>query len=55
VSYSGAFSDCAEVQALGPQKPSSRETSIAALSACPQDIVGFQPGGPTDMSIEILR
>ena len=27
---------------------------IAIVSACPQDIVGFQPGGPTDMAIEIL-
>lgn len=27
---------------------------IVVLSACPQDIVGFQPGGPTDMAIEIL-
>ncbi len=28
--------------------------SIVVLSACPQDIVGFQPGGPTDMAIELL-
>ena len=28
---------------------------IVVLSACPQDIVGFQPGGPTDMAIEILN
>ena len=27
---------------------------IVVISACPQDIVGFQPGGPTDMAIEIL-
>jgi uncharacterized protein YcgI (DUF1989 family) len=27
---------------------------IVIVSACPQDIVGFQPGGPTDMAIEIL-
>ena len=28
---------------------------IVVVSACPQDIVGFQPGGPSDMAIEILR
>ena len=28
--------------------------SIVVLSACPQDIVGFQPGGPTDMAIELF-
>ncbi len=28
--------------------------SIVVLSACPQDIVGFQPGGPTDMAVEVL-
>jgi uncharacterized protein YcgI (DUF1989 family) len=28
---------------------------VVIVSACPQDIVGFQPGGPTDMAIEILR
>lgn len=28
--------------------------SIVVLSACPQDIVGFQPGGPTDMAVELL-
>jgi len=27
--------------------------SIVVLSACPQDIVGFQPGGPTDMAVEV--
>ena len=27
---------------------------IVVVSACPQDIVGFQPGGPSDMAIEIL-
>jgi uncharacterized protein len=27
---------------------------IVVISACPQDIVGFQPGGPTDMAVEIL-
>ena len=26
---------------------------IVVLSACPQDIVGFQPGGPTDMAVEV--
>ncbi len=26
---------------------------IVVVSACPQDIVGFQPGGPTDMAIEL--
>jgi uncharacterized protein YcgI (DUF1989 family) len=25
---------------------------VVVLSACPQDIVGFQPGGPTDMAVE---
>lgn len=28
--------------------------SVVVLSACPQDIVGFQPGGPTDMAVEVL-
>ena len=28
--------------------------SIVVLSACPQDIVKFQPGGPTDMAVELL-
>jgi uncharacterized protein YcgI (DUF1989 family) len=28
---------------------------IVVLSACPQDIVGFQPGGPTDMAVELLE
>lgn len=27
---------------------------IVVISACPQDIVGFQPGGPSDMAVEIL-
>jgi uncharacterized protein YcgI (DUF1989 family) len=27
--------------------------SIVVLSACPQDIVHFQPGGPTDMAVEV--
>ena len=27
---------------------------VVVLSACPQDIVGFQPGGPTDMAVELL-
>lgn len=27
--------------------------SVIVLSACPQDIVGFQPGGPTDMAVEV--
>jgi uncharacterized protein YcgI (DUF1989 family) len=27
---------------------------IVVLSACPQDIIAFQPGGPTDMAVEIL-
>ena len=31
------------------------EEGIIVVSACPQDIVGFQPGGPTDMAIEILK
>ena len=26
---------------------------VVVLSACPQDIVGFQPGGPTDMAVEL--
>jgi uncharacterized protein YcgI (DUF1989 family) len=26
---------------------------IVVLSACPQDIVPFQPGGPTDMAVEV--
>ncbi len=29
-------------------------TGVVVVSACPQDIVGFQPGGPTDMAIELL-
>ena len=28
---------------------------IVVLSACPQDIVAFQPGGPTDMAVEVLE
>jgi uncharacterized protein YcgI (DUF1989 family) len=28
---------------------------VVIVSACPQDIVGFQPGGPTDMAIELLK
>ena len=27
--------------------------AIVVLSACPQDIVKFQPGGPSDMAVEI--
>ena len=27
---------------------------IVVLSACPQDIIAFQPGGPTDMAVEVL-
>ena len=27
---------------------------IIVVSACPQDIVGFQPGGPSDMAVELL-
>jgi uncharacterized protein len=27
---------------------------VVVLSACPQDIVGFQPGGPTDMAVDLL-
>ena len=27
--------------------------AVVVLSACPQDIVGFQPGGPTDMAVEV--
>jgi hypothetical protein len=27
---------------------------VVIVSACPQDIVGFQPGGPTDMAVELL-
>ena len=27
---------------------------VVVVSACPQDIVGFQPGGPTDMAVELL-
>jgi uncharacterized protein YcgI (DUF1989 family) len=27
---------------------------IVVLSACPQDIIGFQPGGPSDMAVEVL-
>ena len=29
--------------------------AVVVLSACPQDIVGFQPGGPTDMAVEVLE
>jgi uncharacterized protein len=28
--------------------------AVVVISACPQDIVGFQPGGPTSMAVEIL-
>lgn len=28
--------------------------AIVVLSACPQDIIDFQPGGPTDMAVEVL-
>jgi uncharacterized protein len=28
--------------------------AIVVLSACPQDIIEFQPGGPTDMAVEVL-
>ena len=27
---------------------------VVVLSACPQDIIGFQPGGPTDMAVEVV-
>jgi uncharacterized protein YcgI (DUF1989 family) len=27
---------------------------IVVLSACPQDIIAFQPGGPTEMAVEVL-
>ena len=27
---------------------------VVVMSACPQDIVEFQPGGPTDMAVELL-
>ncbi|HEY2161221.1 MAG TPA: urea carboxylase-associated family protein [Solirubrobacteraceae bacterium] len=27
---------------------------IVVLSACPQDIIAFQPGGPSDMAVELL-
>jgi hypothetical protein len=27
---------------------------VMIVSACPHDIVGFQPGGPTDMAVELL-
>jgi hypothetical protein len=27
---------------------------IVVLSACPQDIIAFQPGGPSDMAVEVL-
>jgi len=27
---------------------------IVVISACPQDIIAFQPGGPTDMAVEVL-
>jgi uncharacterized protein YcgI (DUF1989 family) len=29
--------------------------AVVVLSACPQDIVGFQPGGPTDMAVEVFE
>jgi uncharacterized protein len=28
--------------------------AVVVLSACPQDIIAFQPGGPSDMAVEIL-
>jgi len=28
---------------------------IIVLSACPQDVVPFQPGGPTDMAVEVFE
>jgi uncharacterized protein YcgI (DUF1989 family) len=28
--------------------------AVVVLSACPQDIIAFQPGGPTDMAVEVL-
>ena len=28
---------------------------IVVLSACPQDIIAFQPGGPSDMAVEVLE
>jgi uncharacterized protein YcgI (DUF1989 family) len=30
------------------------EDGIVVLSACPQDIIAFQPGGPTEMAVEVL-
>ncbi|MFN8161739.1 MAG: urea carboxylase-associated family protein [Solirubrobacterales bacterium] len=30
------------------------DEGVVIVSACPQDIVGFQPGGPSDMAIELL-
>jgi uncharacterized protein len=28
--------------------------AVVVISACPQDIVGFQPGGPTSMAVELF-
>jgi uncharacterized protein YcgI (DUF1989 family) len=28
---------------------------VVVVSACPQDIIGFQPGGPTDMAVEVME
>jgi len=28
--------------------------AIVVISACPQDIIAFQPGGPSDMAVEVL-
>jgi hypothetical protein len=30
------------------------EDGIVVLSACPQDIIAFQPGGPSDMAVEVV-
>ena len=42
-----AAGDAATFRLLAP--------GIVIVSACPQDIVGFQPGGPTDMAVEIVE
>ncbi|HWF74266.1 MAG TPA: urea carboxylase-associated family protein [Solirubrobacteraceae bacterium] len=28
--------------------------AVVVLSACPQDIIAFQPGGPSDMAVEVV-
>jgi uncharacterized protein YcgI (DUF1989 family) len=30
------------------------EDAVVVLSACPQDIIAFQPGGPSDMAVEVI-